>query len=256
MKLHHQYHIHEQSQLPPIVLIHGLFGSLSNLGMLARGFMSIRSVLQIDVRNHGESAHAAEMNYATLAQDVLETLDDLDISQCAVIGHSMGGKIAMAMVAHAPERIQQAVILDMSPYAYTEGHHHEIFKALFAVVQAQPQSRVEAAKIMRDWIDEEVVIQFLLKSFHQGEWRFNLTAIYDQYHEILNWNKIEPQSHELLFIRGGDSDYVESQAQQNAVYEQFPNAVIHTVVGASHWLHAEKTAEVLALIDAYFSQKN
>ena len=256
MKLHHQYYINEQSQLPTLVLIHGLFGSLSNLGMLARAFMPTHSVLQIDVRNHGESAHAETMNYALMAQDVLETLDALGIDQCSLVGHSMGGKIAMAIIAQAPMRVQQAVILDMSPFAYKNGHHHEIFKALFAVEQANVSSRTDAAKIMREFIDEEAVIQFLLKSFHQGHWRFNLAAIYAEYTEILNWSIMSPQAHHLLFIRGGDSDYVAHLEQQNAVYAHFPNAKIHTVIGASHWLHAEKTTQVVGLMQEYFLGKS
>jgi len=99
----------------PVLLIHGLFGSLDNLGVLARGLKADRPLIQVDVRNHGLSPRSEEMSYRAMAQDMLETLDRHDIDKVTVIGHSMGGKIAMTMTALAPERIEQLVLIDIAP---------------------------------------------------------------------------------------------------------------------------------------------
>ena len=166
MLLNYQFHQSDtDQQRTPIVLIHGLFGSLSNLGGIARALYASHSVVQIDVRNHGQSPQSSEMNYQVMAQDILDTLDHLNIQQFSVIGHSMGGKVAMKLTEIATDRLEQLVILDIAPFAYQENHHDQIFKALFAVKSAHIQSRKEATEIMREFLKEEMVIQFLLKSF-------------------------------------------------------------------------------------------
>ena len=243
----------EQSDLEPIVLIHGLFGSLSNLGMLARGLNTKHTIIQVDVRNHGLSAHSDIMNYNVMAQDVLETLDHLDIDRFSVIGHSMGGKICMKLAAIASERIHKLVVLDISPFAYRESHHEQIFKALFAVQEASPPSRSQATAIMKQFIAEDAVIQFLLKSFNQGQWHFNLNAIFQNYAEVLAWKDIEPYPKSALFLRGGQSTYIQQPEHFEAIQQQFPNAVVKEIINAGHWLHAEKTSEVMLELSNYLN---
>ncbi|PJG44499.1 acyl-CoA esterase [Acinetobacter tandoii] len=251
MILNYQIQQAEQlSDLEPIVLIHGLFGSLSNLGMLARAFDQ-RTVIQLDVRNHGLSEHSAQMNYDLMAQDVLDTLDELNISKFSLIGHSMGGKISMKVAEKAENRVVRLIVLDITPFAYQENHHEQIFKALFAVQEAAPQSRVQATEIMKQFVREDMVIQFLLKSFTQGKWRFNLNAIFAHYSEILSWNEISPYTHPVLFLRGGLSPYIHKPEHFEAIQQQFPNAEIKEILNAGHWLHAEKTDEVLLEIQNF-----
>jgi Predicted hydrolases or acyltransferases (alpha/beta hydrolase superfamily) len=140
MILNYEYHQKLEGETHPLVFIHGLFGSLSNLGMLARAFQNSHSVIQLDLRNHGKSPQSTEMDYREMANDVLETLDVIGIDKFSVIGHSMGGKVAMQL-ALISERVEQLVVLDIAPFAYQERHHDEIFKALIAVQNAQIQSR-------------------------------------------------------------------------------------------------------------------
>lgn len=251
MNLNYQIQQAEQpSNLEPIVLIHGLFGSLSNLGMLARAFDQ-RTVIQLDVRNHGLSEHSAQMNYDLMAQDVLDTLDELNIQKFSLIGHSMGGKISMKVAEKAENRVVRLIVLDITPFAYQENHHEQIFKALFAVQDAAPQSRVQATEIMKQFVREDVVIQFLLKSFTQGKWRFNLNAIFAHYTEILSWNEISPYINPVLFLRGGVSPYIHKPEHFEAIQQQFPNAEVKEILNAGHWLHAEKTDEVLLEIQNF-----
>lgn len=239
-----------QAHAPTVVLIHGLFGSIGNLGMIARALKSTYSVLQIDLRNHGLSGQTEEMNYTLMAQDILETLDHLNIQQCLVIGHSMGGKVAMRLANLAPERVEKLVVLDIAPVAYDIRHHDVILQALFSVERAEVNSRTEATQMMREYLSEEMVIQFLMKSFVQGKWRFNIHAIDAHYDDILDWRDQPAFGKASLFIRGGASPYVKEQyfAQIKA---QFPLAQIQTVEGAGHWLHAEKPEQVLALIQDF-----
>ncbi|MDM1247235.1 alpha/beta fold hydrolase [Acinetobacter sp. R933-2] len=254
MLLNYQWHQPENDQQrTPLVLIHGLFGSLSNLGGIARALYATHAVLQIDVRNHGQSPHSSEMNYQVMAQDILETLDHLNIQQFSVIGHSMGGKVAMKLTELAAERLEQLLILDIAPFAYQENHHDQIFKALFAVKNAAIQSRKEATEIMREFLKEEMVIQFLLKSFNKGQWLFNVDALYAHYQDILSWVDIPQWSKPTLFVRGENSPYIGKALYVNAIEAQFSHAQLETVANAGHWLHAEQPEKVLNFIQAYLN---
>lgn len=236
----------------PLVLIHGLFGSLDNLGVLARGLKDERRLIQVDVRNHGLSARAHEMSYALMAQDILDTLDQLAVDRFSLIGHSMGGKIAMALTALAPDRVGEIVVIDIAPVAYKSRHHDEIFTALRAVTQAAVSTRSEAAALMREYLDEEGVIQFLLKSFHDGAWRFNVPVLWDCYDQIIGWQTQPAWPHPALFIRGERSAYLADEYRESLL-AQFPHARAHVISAAGHWVHAEKPDAVLRAIRRFFA---
>lgn len=236
----------------PVVLIHGLFGNLDNLGVLARGLKDACRVLQFDVRNHGLSPRADEMDYPAMAHDILASLDQQGIAKFSVIGHSMGGKIAMMLAALAPERIEKLVVIDIAPVAYQQRHHDGIFAALKAVSEAGLTGRREAAALMRQTIDEEGVIQFLLKSFHDGEWRFNVPVLWRCYDQIIGWQAQPAWPGPALFIRGELSPYITEDYRQ-ALLAQFPAAKAHVIAGAGHWVHAEKPDAVLRAIRRFFA---
>ena len=166
----------------------------------------------------------------------------------------MGGKLVMKVTELAGDRLDQLVVLDITPIAYKENHHEQIFKALFAVQKADIETRQQAIEIMREYLKEEMVIQFLLKSFSKGKWLFNVDALYQNYAQILSWENIETWHKPALFIRGGNSPYVKKPEYIEAIQSQFSQAQIQTVVDAGHWLHAEKTAQVLQIITQYLSQ--
>lgn len=237
----------------PVVLIHGLFGSLDNLAGLARGLKAEQQVIQIDVRNHGLSPRSSEMHYAAMAQDVTETLDSLGVEQFVVIGHSMGGKIAMSLTAAAPERVAKLVVIDMAPVAYKARHHDTIFAALNAVSAAAIKQRSEAATLMRETIKEEGIIQFLLKSFHEGEWRFNVPVLMAEYDQLIGWQPVPAWPHPTLFIRGELSPYLDDQ-YRDLLLQQFPAARAWVIAGAGHWVHAERPDAVLRAIRRFIAQ--
>ena len=253
MILNYQLHHHETSTVSPMIFIHGLFGSLSNLGVLARHFSEQRTAIQIDVRNHGLSGHSSDINYQLMAEHVLETLSSLNVHKFVVVGHSMGGKIAMKLADLAREQTEKLVVLDITPIQYHESHHAEIFKALFAVQQENVASRLEAAKIMRKYLHEEMVIQFLLKSFNKGQWLFNVQALFDHYPDIMAWEKVEKINRPALFLRGGDSFYISKPEHFAAINEQFSQAKIEVIENTGHWLHGEKPDEVIKHMQAFLN---
>ncbi len=237
----------------PVVLVHGLFGSLDNLGVLARDLVTDHDILQVDMRNHGQSPRSSEMTYAAMAQDLLDTLDVHNIEKAVLIGHSMGGKAVMALTALAPERIAGLVVIDVAPVDYQVRRHDEIFAAINAVTDAAVTTRQQAAAIMRQHLDEEGVVQFLLKSFIDGAWRFDVPVLWDQYANIVGWQTVPVWPHPTLFICGGNSPYV-TEAYREALLAQFPQARAHVIAGAGHWVHAEKPDAVLRAIRRYLAE--
>ncbi|AYN27106.1 esterase [Buttiauxella sp. 3AFRM03] len=251
MKLNARLQTAQQSTSnSPIVLIHGLFGSLDNLGVLARDLGQNHTLLQIDLRNHGLSPRSSEMNYAAMAQDVVETLEEYGFEKAIIIGHSMGGKVAMALTAIAPERIDKLVLIDIAPVDYQVRRHDEIFAAINAVSSSGAKTRQQAAMVMREHLNEEGVIQFLLKSFADGEWKFNVPVLWEQYENIVGWQAIPTWNEPALFIRGGASPYVD-ESHRETLLAQFPQARAHVVAGAGHWVHAEKPDAVLRAIHRF-----
>ncbi|VTQ54027.1 lipolytic enzyme [Campylobacter jejuni] len=252
MKLH--YRLQEAdvagSTALPVLLIHGLFGTLDNLGILARDLRKQHNVLQVDLRNHGQSGRAGEMSYAAMAQDLVETLDEVGFQKIIVIGHSMGGKAAMALTALIPDRIERLIAIDVAPVDYHVRRHDEIFAAINAVTDAGLRDRTSATECMREYIKEDGVIQFLLKSFQQGEWRFNVPVLLSEYDTITGWEEVPPWDHPALFIRGGLSPYVQDE-YRDAIARQFPQAKAHVVAGAGHWVHAEKPDAVLRAVHRF-----
>lgn len=237
----------------PIVLVHGLFGSLDNLGILARDLLADHDVIQVDMRNHGLSPRSDDMSYPAMAQDLLDTLDANQIEKATFIGHSMGGKAVMALTALAPERIDRLVAIDIAPVDYHVRRHDEIFAAINAVTSAGVSTRQQAATVMREYLHEEGVIQFLLKSFVDGAWRFNVPVLWEQYPHIVGWETIPAWDHPALFIPGGNSPYV-TEAYRDDLLAQFPQAKAHVIAGAGHWVHAEKPDAVLRAIRRYLAE--
>lgn len=141
------------------------------------------------MRNHGLSGRSEEMTYAAMAQDLRDTLDANNIQKATLIGHSMGGKAVMALTALAPERISGLVVIDVAPVNYDVRRHDEIFAAINAVTESGVSTRQQAAAVMREHLDEEGVVQFLLKSFVDGQWRFNVPVLWDRYSHIVGWGK-------------------------------------------------------------------
>ncbi|UTM58253.1 alpha/beta fold hydrolase [Photobacterium sp. CCB-ST2H9] len=247
MNLHYQI----QGQGQTVVLIHGLFGSADNLGILARSLKDTCQVISVDLRNHGRSPHSEHFTYQEMAQDVLDVLNQLDIENFTVIGHSMGGKVAMTMAALAAERIKSLIVLDMAPVAYHVHRHENVFAGLQAVNNQTVTSRKDAEHYLALHVEEAGVRQFLLKSLYKADegfrWRFHVEALIANYSTIMGWETISPFTGPTLFIKGQNSEYIQPEHRE-AIMGQFPNAKAHMVTNTGHWLHAEKPETVNRII--------
>lgn len=231
-----------------IVLIHGLFGSLENLNMVAKPLAQSYCVTSIDVRNHGDSFHAGNMEYSELAQDIINVLDHLNINNCILLGHSMGGKIAIQVALEQPKRIKKLLIADIAPVSYPP-HHLDIIKGLQAIDLSKIKKRKDADDQLAPYVDNIGVRQFLLRNLAQDKlgnftFRCSLEDIASGYPEIMKANEVPVGkaafNGDTLFIKGGSSDYILPEHRQ-AIVKLLPNSQAKIIQGAGHWLHAEKT---------------
>ncbi|WP_392565186.1 alpha/beta fold hydrolase [Utexia brackfieldae] len=243
MQLH--YEIAGQGQ--PIILLHGLLGSFANLGVLARPLQTHYQTISVDLRNHGLSPWDDEMNYTLMAQDLAALIESLSLEHVTLIGHSMGGKVAMKLADIAPKSIKQLFVLDIAPITYQQNTHQDVFDALTEIVCQPNLERAQILTLLRQRLPEPVV-QFLLKSYKQHHWLFNFAAIAQHSDNLFSWQKIMPCHKPICFIKGSLSDYI-TAAYQSAIIDQFPQAKLFTVDGAHHNVHAEKPQQVLDIIN-------
>lgn len=232
--------------LPPVLVAHGLFGQARNLGVISRALAETRQVLAVDMRNHGDSPWDDRHDYDALAGDLSEVIHAHG-GRADVVGHSMGGKAAMRLATTQGALVRRLVALDIAPVAY--GHSQNgIIDAAAAVDLTAITSRSSADRALAEHLDEPGVRAFLLQSLdlkaQPPRWKMNLATLRAQMDDLTGW----PDGGALfdgpaLFLRGGASDYV-TPAGEAAIRVLFPQAVIETVAGAGHWLHAEKPAEV------------
>ena len=236
-----------------IIVMHGLFGMLDNWHNVARQLSADFRVITVDLRNHGQSPHSEDMNYEVMAEDIGELLDTLGLQKANLLGHSMGGKVAMKFALTRPERTGSLVVVDMGPQTYPPGHN-EIFMALLQLdISDGEKKRSSFDEELAGEIPEFSVRQFLLKSLsrsHEGQyyWKFNLPVLYKKYEQILSpITSEQPYVGPALFVRGAKSGYIKD-ADATTIRQLFPSATIKTVEGAGHWVHAEKPAELLVLL--------
>lgn len=239
MHLHYQ----RQGQGPALIILHGLFGSSDNWGTPARLLSQDFDVINVDLRNHGQSFHHQQHDYPSMADDVLALMDSLEIESCVLLGHSMGGKVAMQLALNHPKRINKLIVVDIAPVAYPR-HHDDIFTALNQLDLANLQSRSQADQLLTPLVPETGVRQFLLKNLSkqpQGgfQWRCNLSVLQQQYEQISRPPSGSSFTGSTLFIKGELSHYIKSEYRE-AVLALFPQAQLKLIAGAGHWPHAEK----------------
>ncbi len=244
-------------QGPDVVLIHGLFGSLENLNVIAKPLSEHFRVTNVDLRNHGLSQHSDEMDYLAMANDIVQLMATLKIQKAHIVGHSMGGKVAMQVALTHSELVDKLVVLDIAPVSYP-GRHTQILEALNAVKNADISDRKQADLIMQPYIEELGVRQFLLKSLYKNDegkfvWRFNLSVLDNKYSTITdNINANNSCLCETLFIKGNDSDYILAE-HRDAINALFKNVSAKIIHGAGHWLHAQKPQAVNKAINDFLT---
>lgn len=241
---------------PPAVLLHGLFGSAGNWGAIQKRLAQRgRRVIALDLRNHGASPHDAAMDYATMAADVSETLAALGALPAAVIGHSMGGKVAMRLALDRPDALTRLLVADVAPVRYEP--HFRAFAAAMQDMHVGPGlSRATADAMLAGTVGDRRVRTFLLQNLRLGGpdpgWRIGLDQIAAALPDIEGWEAPEGARYggPVLFLTGGRSDYVLPE-YRDAIRTLFPRVRFVTLREAGHWLHADDPAGFVATVEAF-----
>lgn len=236
----------------PLIILHGLFGTLDNWITLGRLFGEDFQTYLVDQRNHGKSPHTSTHSYPELASDLIEFMDQLELPRALLIGHSMGGKTVMETALSHPNRVAGLVIADMAPVQY-ESHHSSVFRALEAVNFNEIENRAQAERIMSMHLNEPGVIQFLLKNIDRSpdgkySWKMNLSVLKSEYENIL----AEIPSNRVytgptLVIRGGNSPYVQEHYLPD-YRTLFPELELETIEEVGHWVHAEAPGDFYEIV--------
>ncbi len=248
MDLHYQSY----GEGHPLIILHGLFGSLNNWQTMSRELGEFYKVFAVDQRNHGNAPHSDIFNYHVMAEDLGVFMQSHDLSSTYLLGHSMGGKTAMQFAVTNPEKVDKLIVVDIAPKAYPP-EHDEIFEALCSLDLNAFSSREEIDAALAQKIGNPAVRQFLLTNVTRDDsggfkWKMNLDVIYKNYDQInkeLESNRTFEKP--TLFIKGERSDYI--QEEDTAIIKDiFPHARIVTVAGAGHWVHVEAPEEFSRLV--------
>ncbi|WP_420384860.1 alpha/beta fold hydrolase [Roseivirga sp.] len=238
----------------PLVILHGLFGSLDNWMTLGKKWAEDRQVILVDQRNHGNSFHSDDFSYQVMAEDLLKLLNHLQLDKITLLGHSMGGKTAMEFATHHEEKIEKLIVADIGPKYYPV-HHHTIIKAFYSVPVASLQSRNEADDILAQQIPDFGIRQFLLKNLAREKngfrWKMNLDVIANKIEEVgKSLNQNAGFGKPTLFVRGSKSDYILND-DLNLIHSIFSDSRLETIENADHWLHAEKPQEFFQIVNSF-----
>ena len=251
MKLHYQ----RLGQGKPLVIVHGLFGSSDNWRSMARYFAKFYQVISVDLRNHGRSPHDEKQDFNSMADDLFELCDELQLREVNLLGHSLGGKVVMQFACDHPELVEKMVIVDISPRQYWS-EHTPLMDAMMALDLLQFSSRTQVDEALAEKIPDKTVRQFLLMNLVSEDgklnWRINLPALKQNYQQLM-----APVCDSValtmptLFIYGEQSDYVTEQ-DRVLIASQF-NQVSFESIPAGHWVHAERPQQFKQVVEEFLT---
>ncbi len=238
----------------PLLILHGMLGSLDNWHTLSKRFAGSFRVLALDLRNHGRSPHADVLTYDAMAEDLVDFLDHLQVQSAYLLGHSMGGKTAMQLALSHPERVDKLIVVDIAPKMYPR-LHDEFLDALMSIRLVDYHSRQQVDRALQPRVPEFAVRQFLLKNLTRDtagkfSWKANLDVISRNYKEIARQITAENAfSKPALFVRGSRSDYV-LDSDTPIIRRLFPRATI-SAIEAGHWVHADSPEPFADLVTKF-----
>jgi esterase len=236
----------------PLLILHGYFGMSDNWKSLGNKFGEDFQIHLIDQRNHGRSFHADNFNYDLLVEDIVQYIEHHQLEKVIVLGHSMGGKVAMLFAVKYPTLVAKLIIVDIAP-RYYQPHHTDILKALNSVDFLIHNTRKLVDQKIAELIPDIGVRSFLLKNVYWKEkgllaYRFNLQSLTENNSEV---GKALPSfttfDGETLFLAGGNSGYI-TESEVPMIKAHFPKATIKTIANVGHWLHAEKPKAFYELV--------
>lgn len=242
---------------PPLLVLHGLFGSGGNWSSIARRLAATHRVLLADLRNHGDSPHDPRMDYAAMAEDV-SALIAAHGGRAAVLGHSMGGKVAMVLALTEPERVSRLVVVDIAPLAYPPAFR-PYADAMAAIPLTPGLRRAEAEAALRASVPDPSVRAFLLQNLRLGAgiptWRCNLPVITEALETLSGFPDLPADARwpgDALFVAGERSPYIDARGRAAAV-ARFPAAAFVVVPGAGHWVQAEAPEAFLRAVEPFLA---
>ncbi len=266
-------HFQTMGQGTPLILIHGLFGTSDNLKALAKELADTYLVYLIDLPAHGDSDSVFPLTIPNVANTITEFIKEQGLNNVALLGHSLGGKMAMEIAISNPTLVSRLIVADIAPVQYTR-RHDEIMESLNAVPVHSIKSRKEADQILAQNIPELGVRSFLLKSLvrvtsikdattinrpDKGNelkgwtWRFDLESLCKYYDELIKANSDLEYNGPTLFIIGNESDYVKKDYQPEII-KRFPAVQAKIIDGAGHWLHSERAVAFTKICRDFLSQ--
>ncbi len=249
MKLFHR----QFGKGPDLIILHGLLGISDNWIPIGKSLAENFNVILPDLRNHGRSGHHNEFDYNCLSDDMLELIQTLNLKNPVLVGHSMGGKLAMNLAVNHPGLFPKIIVVDISPKEYEVGIRHEsVLEFMLSVDFSKISSRKEVEKLVCQKFEERNTCFWILKNLYKKSktefgWRANVEVINKNILEIkkgLKGNQISETP--VLFIKGGKSDYID--LADNTILHHFPKAEIKTIDNASHWVHADAPDEMCKMI--------
>ena len=246
---------------PPLIILHGLYGSGDNWVSIARDLSTDFEVYVVDQRNHGQSPQSEEHDYPTMRDDLRDFMDDQGIEKAVLIGHSMGGKTIMSFALKWPERLQSLISVDIAPKSYRDlaldshsaANHAKMIDAMLDLDMSGAESREEVDQKLRHSIGSDRIRSFLLKNVRRDtdghfSWRINLVALRDNLDKIMDGLEVDKVISEggitgfpTLFVSGANSDYIGPE-DYTLIRSIFPVADIVSIPNAGHWVHAEQPA--------------
>lgn len=243
----------------PLIILHGLFGTQENWRTLSKNFGQHFQVFALDQRNHGRSPHSTVFTYEAMAVDIREFMQEHALPSAYLLGHSMGGKVAMRFAITYPNLVDKLVVVDIAPKVYPPGHD-DVFASLYALNLPTLRSRQDADADLAQYLPDLALRQFLLKNLERTEsgtfrWRINLNGIRDNYHEMLKgFDLTRTYTKPTLFIKGSDSGYIK-ESDFVTMREIFPRAQLVTIPGTGHWVHAEAPQEFARTVIAFLTSQ-
>ena len=238
---------------PPVMIVHGLYGSGKNWGVIAKRLSDQFFVITVDLRNHGDSPWLDTHNYHVMADDLVEVINSLNIKP-NIIGHSMGGKAAMVLALKRPNLVRNLIIADIAPVKY-EHDQSQFIEAMQKVDLSKVEKRSDATLALSKFVEDKSLQNFFTQSLDikAKRWKLNLKVLRSEMSEILSFPKIESEfSGHSLFLKGEKSDYIKPE-HQKLIKSLFTKARFATFKEAGHWLHAEKPREFESAARLFFS---
>ena len=238
---------------PPVMIVHGLYGSGRNWGVIAKRLSDQFFVITVDLRNHGDSPWLDTHNYHVMADDLVEVINSLNIKP-NIIGHSMGGKAAMVLALKRPNLVRNLIIADIAPVKY-EHDQSQFIEAMQKVDLSKVEKRSDATLALSKFVEDKSLQNFFTQSLDikAKRWKLNLKVLRSEMSEILSFPKIESEfSGNSLFLKGEKSDYIKPE-HRKLIKSLFTKARFATFKEAGHWLHAEKPREFESAARLFFS---